>query len=273
MRVTTTRNEPASPPHGRLAFVRRLLEDAAPPPAAVVADGRRRITALTPDPQRAGAVRLELAGLRFGAVDRADAEELRLAVGTVVDDALEARLQEAADAEGALRAGLAALGRRTFARRELVRRLAGKGHAPSAVERAAERLEALGLLDDDRFARGFADRAARSGKGPARVLRDLAQRGVPRETAQAAVAAVTALVGETDDEPGDGRAAPGRALGAGGPTLEALAEARLRKLAHVDDQAARRRLHAFLARRGFAGPTVTALVRRLVAARGATSGR
>lgn len=265
MLVTTTRNEPTGAPHGRLAFVRRLLEDAAPLPAAVVTDGTRRITGLTPDPQRAGAVRVELAGLRFGAIDRADAEELALTLGVAVDEALEARLQSAADAEGALRAGLAALGRRAFARRELIRRLVQKGHASTSAERAAERLSSMGLLDDERFARAFAERAARQGRGPARVARDLAQRGVAREAAAAALASVEHSADSEATDHGPER--PNRALGASGPTLEALAAARLRRMGAVDDQAARRRLHAFLARRGFSGPPVVALVRRLVAER------
>ena len=85
----TTNNAPV--PHGRLAFVRRLLDD--PPPAVaseVLAPGVRRITALDADPQRAGAVRLSVDGERFATIGREDADGIR--IGMTFDAALERRV-------------------------------------------------------------------------------------------------------------------------------------------------------------------------------------
>jgi len=245
----TTNKAPA--PHGRLAFVRRLLDDVAPVPVPEPEGppGARRISALEPDPQRAGAVRLSIDGERFATIGREEAVGLR--VGMPIDDTLEARIQAAADIEGALRSGLSSLARRGMARADLARRLRRKGHVTVAVDAAIERLAGLGLLDDEAYARAVAEAAVHKGRGAARVSRDLGLMGVDRQVAQEAIAGA----GLREVMAGDGDA------------VRALASARLARFKDVDPQAAKRRLLGFLARRGFQGTAVNNLVRRLVAER------
>ena len=72
-------------------------------------DSTLRITAVDPDPRRPDAVRVEIDGARFGAVPRELASAEGLAVGRVVDPALQERLAGAADAEAAYRTVLRAL--------------------------------------------------------------------------------------------------------------------------------------------------------------------
>lgn len=236
----------ADAPHGRLAFVRRLLMEAAPPP---LEPGVARITALVPDPSRAGAVRVVVDGAPLATVAREDLAGI--AIGTAADEAIRARLLAAADVEGALRAGLAALGRRGFAAADLARRLRRKGNTAEAATGAVRRLQSMGLLDDDAFARSYAEQAGRKGRGPARVARDLGVMGVDRARIEAAIAA----------------AGLREAFAAEGGNLRELAAARLARLGNLEPTAARRRLLAWLARRGFRGAAVQRMVRELTAER------
>jgi len=206
-----------------------------------------RITALEPDPRRPGAVRLLVDGRLFCTVHEG-AGAAGLAPGVAWDAASTAAATRLADEEGAWRALLAALERRGFSIAEIRRRLLQKGHAPDAVGFAIERGRETGLLDDAAFARRYVASRAGRGRGPGRLRLDLAALGVERSLVDAAIA---------EQWP-----APEEAL-----TLAAqLAERRARQLAGLPREVRRRRLLAFLARRGFTGSSVTALVARVLRA-------
>lgn len=205
-----------------------------------------RISGLVPDPRRPGAVRVQVGGGGMWTVPRDVAERERLAPGLLVDEAMAARLAEAADAEGAYRAALRALERRPFAAGELGRRLRLKGHAPAAAAAAVERLLAQGLLDDAAFARSFVETRAPRGRGPARLRRDLAAMGVAAPLIDAALAAHW--------PEGPDAALPAQ-----------LARRRAARLRGLPRDAQRRRLLAFLARRGYTGPTAARAVREALA--------
>jgi len=121
-----------------------------------------------------------------------------------------------------------------------------KQHPPAAVDAALERLTIRGLLDDRQFAEQYAALRATRGRGPARLLRDLLAQGVERHTAEHAVR--RALEEEGID-----------------PGLEARAVAakRARHLAGLPVPVRKRRLLAFLVRRGYAGVQLKALVEEL----------
>lgn len=194
-----------------------------------------RVTALDPDPRRPAALRVHVDGVHAFTVAREAAARLGLAAGRELDEPLRRSLQEAADAEAALRAGLRLLGARAHAVAELGRRLGRKGHQPAAVQAALERLAADGLLDDAAFARGFVEQGGARGRGPARLRRDLVARGVARADIEAALGAWLAEAG-------------------GEPALpRELLERRARALAGLPAPVRRRRLLAFLARRGYRG--------------------
>ncbi len=203
------------------------------------------ITALEPDPRRPGAVRLLVDGKLFCTVHEG-AGAAGLSPGTAWDAANSHVASRLADEEGAWRALLVALERRGFSIVEIRRRLRQKGHAPEAVEYAVERGQELGLLDDAAFARRYVESRSARGRGPGRLRLDLAGLGVDRALADAAI-------GERWPEPEEVL------------TLAAqLAERRARQLAGLPREVRRRRLLAFLARRGFSGSGVTALVRRVL---------
>jgi regulatory protein len=201
-----------------------------------------------PDPRRPGAVRVAVAGSLHYTVPQDTARAEGLAPGLPIDEALHERLTRAADAEAAFRTALRALEGRAYARRDLGRRLVRKGHPPDAVEHALERAAALGLLDDAAFARDYVQTRAARGRGPARVVRDLRAMGVERALIDAAVAA------EWDAEDGRDRT----------EVPLALAQRRAAQLGDLPRPVKRRRLLAYLARRGFTGRTAADIVARVV---------
>jgi regulatory protein len=201
------------------------------------------LTGLAPDPRQPGYRLVDVDRGRFASLPAAALEPLDLRLGGAIAPAVLERLRELADVEAAERAALRALARRAHARRDLQRRLVRKQHPPRAVDAALERLAARGLLDDRRFAEQYAALRATRGKGPARLIKDLLAQGVERRTAEDAVR--RALADECVD-----------------PEIEARAVAvkRARQLAGLPPAVRRRRLLAYLVRRGYAGSTVTELV-------------
>ena len=204
------------------------------------------LTGLAPDPRQPGYRLVEVDRGRFASLPLEALEPLSLRLGAELAPAVLDRLRALADVEAAERAALRALARRAHARLDLQRRLVKKQHPPAAVEAALERLTLRGLLDDRRFAEQYAALRATRGKGPARLLRDLQAQGVERRTAEQAV---------------------GRALEEEGidPGLEARAVAtkRARQLAGLPVPVRKRRLLAFLVRRGYAGMQLKELVEEL----------
>ncbi len=204
------------------------------------------LTALEPDPRRPGTLRVEVDGARFGAVPEELARAAGLAVGRAVDAELAERLTAAADAEGAFRTLLRALERRSFGRADLGRRLVRKGHPGPAVDAAIERAIGLGLLDDAAFARNYVQTRGARGRGPSRLTRDLLAMGVDRVHVDRALAA----------EWPEGSDRTGLPL--------ALAAKRAAQLGELPRPVKRRRVLAYLARRGFAGRDISDMVARLV---------
>jgi regulatory protein len=208
--------------------------------------GMPAVTALAPDARLPGAVRVELDGAPFATVSADVVAGLGLAVGRGVDQAARERLSSAADVEAAYRTALRALERRGFARSDLGRRLQRKGHPREAVAAALERLAAVGLLDDAAFAANYVETRGPRGRGPSRLTRDLMAMGVERRLIDRALAA---HVSE----------------GTGSTAIPlALATRRAAQLGDLPRPVKRRRLLAFLARRGFSGREIGEIVRRLV---------
>jgi regulatory protein len=208
-----------------------------------------RITALEPDPRRPEAVRVEIEGIRFGAVPRELIATERLAVGREIDPGLQDRLGAAADVEAAYHTALRALEIRSFARGDLARRLLRKGHPRPAVEAALERIHRLGLLDDAAYARNYVQTRAAKGRGPSRLTRDLLSMGVERSLIDRALDAEW-------PEGSDRSAVP-----------LALARKRAGQLGGLPRQTRRRRVVAYLARRGFVGREISDMVEKVVGSR------
>ena len=206
----------------------------------------RTITALDPDPVRAGFVRVQLDGTPYCSLP-----VTRIAAaGFTAGDALDARgvrdLNQAADEEAAYRTLLRTLERRSFAVAELRRTLVRKGHPKDAVEAALARAVRAGLLDDAAFAARFVQSRTERGRGPLRIRRDLLALGVDTVVIERALE--VALPPDHDPQ----------------IAAEALARKRLTQLHGLPASAQLRRVTAYLGRRGFCGRAVTDMVRRVV---------
>jgi regulatory protein len=88
--------------------------------------------------------------------------------------------------DSALDAGLCLLARRAHSRVELLLKLTRRGYESAAIKVALKRLEELGYLDDQSFARSFVRRRG-SIRGPRALSAELAARGVDRAQVDAAV--------------------------------------------------------------------------------------
>jgi len=210
--------------------------------------GGAAISALVPDARRAGAVKVEVEGRLMWTVAREVVEREGLREGQVLDEELAERLEQGADEEAAVRTALRSLERRPFARCDLSRRLVRKGHPAEAVESALDRLDTMGLLDDAAFAELYVQSKARRGQGPRRLLHDLRGLGVADEVASEAVMLTFP---------------PGYDLG---PVVQQLAGKRAAQLGNLPPAVKRRRLLAYLARRGFGGSEALDAVKEVVTA-------
>ena len=132
--------------------------------------------------------------------------------------------------------------------RDLRRRLLLKGEAAADVDAAIARLTAAGLLDDAAYARAFVrSKVSSQGFSRRRLQLELAKRGVARDVADEAIAEV--MQDEEVDEAAN---------------IERVARKKLRTLKGLDEETQRRRLTAFLARRGYDVDEVRAVVRAVV---------
>jgi regulatory protein len=118
---------------------------------------------------------------------------------------------------------------------ELRSKLRQKGADGSEIEDVLRRLQDQKLLNDAEFAREFArTRVLGAGASRRRIVQELTRKGVARDIADRAV-------DDLQDSEGIDPSA----------TIQRVAEKKWRSLAKLDDFTRKRRLYAFLARRGF----------------------
>ena len=205
------------------------------------------VTSLSPDARQAGYVIVQLDGARYASLPVEVAGELGLTEGAELEGERLERLKRAADGEAAYQVATRLLAMHPRSVYELLAKLRERGHNPAAAAAAVGRLEAVGVLSDETFARHYARVRAPRGHGPSRLLHDLLAKGVDRRLAERAIAEVLEA---------EGLSAPGRA--------RELAEKRAAQLGSVPERQKRRRLLAYLARRGFRGREVQELVAEVI---------
>ena len=157
-----------------------------------------------------------------------------LRVGEMVDEARLADLERRDRTWQAREAALRLLAVRPRSAAELARRLRMKGYEPEIGEEVIARLREMGMIDDAAFAGTLVrDRVRLRPQGARRLANELRARGVDDETARAAIRET--MEGEETDERELARRAAGK----------------WRPRPGEEPARARRRLHGFLARRGF----------------------
>lgn len=130
---------------------------------------------------------------------------------------------------------------------ELRRKLIQKGEEAAAVDETIARLIDQRLLDDAEFARQFARaKVVSAGASRRRISAELARKGVERSVADRAIDEL----GETEGiDPST--------------AITRVAEKKWKSLSKLDDRTAKRRLYAFLARRGFNPDEISAAMQSL----------
>lgn len=130
---------------------------------------------------------------------------------------------------------------------ELRRQLLRKGAPSDDVDAAIDKLRDQKLIDDDGFARQFArSKVLGAGASRRRVVQELGRKGIGRDVAERALE-------ELHDA--DGVDVSG--------AIHRVAKKKWTSLAKLDDVTRRRRLYAFLARRGFDPDEIRGALQRL----------
>jgi regulatory protein len=160
-----------------------------------------------------------------------------LAVGAFLDPAALAALERAGAADAAERRALRLIARRPRSYAELTRRLEGWGLAADDAARVLDRLRGMGVLDDAALATAVVSSRRAHAYGRLRIEADLAR----LEVDPAVCAPVVATSAETEAD----------------RAREAL---QARPVPAKRDRADLHRAAAFLARRGFDGDTVAAVL-------------
>jgi regulatory protein len=193
------------------------------------------VSAITASARHQGRFEVLVDGESMATLSLDAIERLALHTGTPITESLARRalVEEAALHTFDRAANM--LAARPRAARDLERLLVRKGEPAEHVAAAIERLTAMGALDDARFARQFIrSKIAGAGLSRRRLQSELWRRGVARDVIDTALTEVVAE-DEVDED----------------AQIAHVAAKKLRTLRSLDPATGRRRLYAFLARRGY----------------------
>jgi regulatory protein len=208
-----------------------------------------QISAITASARHPGRFEIAVDGDAVATLSLDAIERLGLRIGVAYSESLASRVATAAAALHTFDRAVAMLAARPRAARDLERTLVRKGEPAEHVAAAVERLIALGILDDAQFARQFIrTRIAGAGLSRRRLQSELWRRGVARDVIDAALAEVM----EEDEVDEDAQIAQ-------------VAAKKLRTLRSADPATVRRRLYAFLARRGYESSAIRRVIDALPA--------
>lgn len=213
-----------------------------------------KIIKLTPSQHKEGRWLVWLESGELLRVSQNEVADFGLYQDMELDADLLARLESAAETSAMKHKALDALSARPMSRRELVNKLTVKPRKKrtdpdsppeedseelhTRAESVADRLEELGLINDESYAVQVARHYAAKGYGPHKVKDELFRRGVPREYWDGAL--------DSLDNPA--------------PYLDAFLEKKLR--GRENDRAELKRAADALARRGFFWEDVSAALAR-----------
>lgn len=168
----------------------------------------------------------------------------RLRVGQTLSDDDVARLQQQDKVERACERALNFLSYRPRSETEVRRNLRKKNLEDEIIEAAVERLTRAGLLNDREFAHYWVENRLQFKPRGARALRhELREKGV-------SASIIAKALDDLDEEAAARKAA----------------EARVRRLAHLEPRDFRRKLGAYLARRGFSYAVIKPLIDEMLEA-------
>ena len=144
---------------------------------------------------------------------------------------------ELSEEQKAVSAALKFLSVRPRSVSEMAKKLKLKKYSPGAIEEALETLKKQGFLDDEKFAKTFADSSLRSRSAGRRKLKfDLKQKGLAEDVIE------RTLGGLKDYDETE--------------IVRELVAKRMRTMTGVPEQARRRRIFGFLQRRGYSSEVI-----------------
>ena len=206
------------------------------------------ITAITPHIRKPGRFAVHIDGRVDFTLSLEAIERLRLALGAVVDDRTAYDVEREAVLLATYDRALDMLASRARSSAELRRLLVRKGEPTDQVNVVIDRLLTAGLLDDALFARQFArSKALGAGLSRRRLQQELARKGVARDVSDDAIEEVLAEE-HIDDS----------------ASIERVARKKMRALSRLDIATQRRRLYAFLARRGYDVDDIARVLREVM---------
>lgn len=207
-------------------------------------DSAARISAISASARHPGRFEIFVDDAVVATLSLDGIERLGLRTGVAYTEALANRVAAEAAALHTFDRALAMLAARPRAARDLERMLVRKGELAEHVASAIVRLIALGALDDAQFARQFI-RTKIAGAGLSRrcLQSELWRRGVARDVIDGALAEVL-REDEVDED----------------AQIAQVAAKKLRTLRSLDAATTRRRLYAFLARRGYDGSAIRRVI-------------
>lgn len=133
---------------------------------------------------------------------------------------------------------------KTYTKSEIEQRLQREGFSVEAIETSIAELIRSGHIRDRKFAENWIARRQKSNpRGKTLLKRELVDKGIDRETAERVVAAV-----ETGDE---------------AKVALQIAQKRVKQYSRLPMHVAKRRLHGFLARRGFGSEVVRQVLEQI----------
>jgi regulatory protein len=219
---------------------RRPRQGPRPAPAPAKPGTITRVVATQRDPERVS-VFID-ADFAF-ALPAILAVQRGLRAGVALDEAAVRELEAIAVAEKATEAALTFVSYRPRSEREVRDRLRRRDFPPTAIDYAIDKLRGWRYLDDRAFAEFWVEnRVEHSPRGRRALASELRAKGVDRSLA-------SDVLDETD-------------LDESSAALD-LARKRLRTLSNLDEDTQRRRLSAYLARRGYTWDVVGPILRQL----------
>jgi regulatory protein len=216
-------------------------------PSALFPSGSSEVRELKESPRTPGRYVVVLSGGQrcvVGAEALAASGATR--VGASLDAAQLERLLRASAITALVDRALNALARARRTRRELEIRLRRVEPDAALVAEALDRLQASGVLSDADVARAEAASRLRRGEGTARVNQVLRRKGIDARSAAEAIAEAVGTDGFDEVA-----------------ACRLQAEKRWRSLSKLEPVVARRRLAAYLQRRGFGGGVIRAVIDEL----------
>ncbi len=178
------------------------------------------------------------------------------------DPALIKERHAAADAAAVLEAAARSLSGAPRSKRSLIERLIAAGYPEEHVITATDRLEAVGIIDDERLARSLVESRDRSRqRGDRALAEELRRRGVPDEIA------VRVLAERSDEAEGE-PLRDGEQTSLSAEERAAYAAAAKVRLRGGDARAEVQRMAQALARRGFPSGLSWRIARERVAGAG-----